>query len=195
MNNKYANIARESIAPNTRAAYDKAWERFTRFCARRGCQALPATPESVIDFLVEQATEPAGPRGRPLAMGTVILLRSAINRMHVSQGYASPTGAADVAEVLRGLMRLRGAAPRRVDALREYDVEAMLGCCGARPLELRDAALLALGFAAALRRSEICALQVGDVELLGAEGGGGRRMLLTVRKSKTDQLGAGQRIA
>lgn len=190
MNSKYANIIQESIAPNTRIAYARAWERFTEFCQERDYDPLPADPEHVVDFLVEQATQPTR-RGQPLAMGTVVLLRSAINQKHRSRGLASPTTDAEVVEVMRGLTRIRGAAVRRVEALREYHIEDMLGCCGERLIGLRDAALLALGFAAALRRSEICALQVRDCELEPD----GSRMILTIRRSKTDQQGLGQRIA
>jgi site-specific recombinase XerD len=50
---------------------------------------------------------------------------------------------------------------------------------------LRDRALLLLGFAAALRRSELVALNVDDIEE-NAEG-----ILVIIRRSKTDQEGAG----
>jgi site-specific recombinase XerD len=58
------------------------------------------------------------------------------------------------------------------------------------PLGARDRAMLLLGFAAALRRSELVALSIGDVETIP-----GRGLLLTIGRSKTDQLGAGQRVA
>jgi site-specific recombinase XerD len=53
----------------------------------------------------------------------------------------------------------------------------------------RDRALLTLGFAAALRRSELVALNVEDIEET-AEG-----LRVTIRRSKTDQAGAGYVIA
>jgi integrase len=53
----------------------------------------------------------------------------------------------------------------------------------------RDRALLALGWAAAMRRSELVALAVEDVETV--PGG----IHVHIRKSKTDQEGAGQVIA
>jgi hypothetical protein len=49
---------------------------------------------------------------------------------------------------------------------------------------IRDRALLLVGFAAALRRSELVALRVEDVQFV-AQG-----MLLTIDGSKTDQEGA-----
>ena len=54
---------------------------------------------------------------------------------------------------------------------------------------IRDRALLLLGFAGAFRRSELVALDIADVDEC-PEG-----LRITIRKSKTDQDGAGQVIA
>jgi integrase len=62
---------------------------------------------------------------------------------------------------------------------------------GARlALDARDRAMLLLGFGAALRRSELVGLTLGDVETVP-----GRGIMLTIGRSKTDQHGAGQRVA
>ena len=60
---------------------------------------------------------------------------------------------------------------------------------GARLSSLRDRALLLLGFAGALRRSELAALDFEDIEET-AEG-----IRVTIRRSKTDQEGRGAVIA
>ena len=80
-------------------------------------------------------------------------------------------------------------------ALRENHIEAMLAQCPDTPIGCRDAAILALGFAAALRRSEICALRVSDINMVGPGRAAPRRMFLTIRRSKTDQTGKGHKIA
>jgi len=54
----------------------------------------------------------------------------------------------------------------------------------------RERAMLLVGFGAALRRSELVGLAIGDAELVPDKG-----LLLTIRRSKTDQHGAGQRVA
>ena len=54
---------------------------------------------------------------------------------------------------------------------------------------IRDRAILALGLAAALRRSELVALEERDLELVD------KGLKLTLRHSKTDQEGEGQVIA
>jgi site-specific recombinase XerD len=58
------------------------------------------------------------------------------------------------------------------------------------PLGARDRAMLLLGFGATLRRSELVSLALGDVETVPDRG-----LLLTIGRSKTDQVGAGQRVA
>ena len=66
----------------------------------------------------------------------------------------------------------------------------MLDSCPSGRFGLRDAAMLALGFAAALRRSELCNLLVGDIDVLHYD-----KMVVWIRRSKTDQGGKGQRVA
>ena len=58
------------------------------------------------------------------------------------------------------------------------------------PLGARDRALLLLGFAGALRRSELVGLALGDIEVVPQRG-----LRLLICRSKTDQRGAGQAIA
>ena len=66
----------------------------------------------------------------------------------------------------------------------------MLESCGKGLHGKRDAAVLSLGFAAALRRSELCQLRTEDLERKGDEG-----MMINLRRSKTDARGTGQKVA
>jgi integrase len=68
----------------------------------------------------------------------------------------------------------------------------MLATCPSpdRPLGARNRAMLLLGLGAALRRSELVGLALGDVEIVPGKG-----LLLTITRSKTDQYGKGQRVA
>ena len=189
-------ILQSATAENTRIAYGKGWQRFSEFCASKGYNPFPATPDSVVEFLIKQATQPVGANGKYLAMGTVILYRSAINRKHTDAGLASPTHTPEVVNILRGLTRIRGTACRQVKALREHHIESMLEACGTTPIGLRNAAVIAIGFAGALRRSELCNLQVADLKIIeSSEQPQSVKMFIYIRKSKTDQQGSGQKIA
>ncbi len=189
-------VLSSAIAPNTRLAYAKGWTRFATYCAREKiADPLSVSPETVARFLLDCAMRPRSGRGVPLSMGTVFLYSSAIARRFSDAGMPSPTRHPTVRATLQGLSRLASAAPRRVRALREGELAAMLARCPDSVIGRRDAAVLALGFAAALRRSELCALRVADVMILPSTRRQPQRMLLVVRRSKTDQNGKGQRIA
>lgn len=177
-------------APNTRIAYEKGWRCFAGYCGQRGIDPLGASPSDLVEFFVNVATQPSAGSGRPLSLGTLAMYRSAINRRHVEAKMPSPAASEEVAAAFRALARLLGSAPRQVKALREYHIVQMLDVCRETAIGLRNAAVLAVGFAAALRRSEICALQVEDVEMRGSG-----RMVVHIRRSKTDQAGNGQSVA
>ena len=184
------------MATNTRIAYEKGWASFTDYChAKEIFDPLSVPPDAVAMFLVHLATQPSPKSGAVLSMGTVALYNSAINKRYTDTGKTSPTNHTRVRATLKGLARLKGMAPRQVKALKEHQIQAMLGQCADTPIGLRDAGILALGFAGALRRSELCGLRLADVEVFTPPEGGPRRMFLTIRKSKTNQEGKGHKIA
>lgn len=183
-------VRKAAHSENTRIAYEKGWKCFIAWC--RSVDLVPQKAESddVVRFLVAMASEGTAGGKKPLALNTLRLYRSGLNDQWRRMGAPSPASARMVDEVLRGLAKIHGDAPRRVKALREYQIRAMLKSCGGGLHGLRDAAILALGFAAALRRSELCCLRMEDLERKGAEG-----MMIHVRRSKTDPQGIGQRVA
>ncbi len=203
----YDKVAASALAPNTRRAYDRAWAEFVRYCHAKGFAPLEATPEQVADFLVwaAQSPRPQSTRSEYLAMGSLQVLKSAINRKFLDANKPSPTRSGSVDTVMRGLTRIKGHKPRQVKALRERHIMQILEKIDDRIDGLlasdipkpkisrlfRDASLISLGFAGALRRSELIELKVADIQQLP---GYPPRMLLKIQKSKTDQEGQGQTI-
>lgn len=184
------------LSDNTRKAYHKGWSRFMDYCAtERIDDPLSVPPERVARFFVRLATGASPISGVPPSMGTVMLYRSAVNKKYLEAGKPSPTSHPVVRATLKGLARLKGSSSRKVEALREYHIEAMLRACPNTLIGKRDAAIIAVGFAGALRRSEICNLVLDDVEFLDSSEVDGDRMWITIRQSKTDQQGRGQRVA
>ena len=193
---------RTSLSENTRRAYRCGWQRFVAYCDEVGVDALAATPDDVANFIVRMASAPRSSRattkkGEPLALGTIRVQLAAINRKYRDRQRVSPADGPKVRSVLRGLGRLRSDRPRRVKALRNHEIRRMVEHCDGRACQkkhrmkaVRDAAVLATGFSGALRRSEICALRFADVEFVDRHG-----MVLHIRRSKTDQQGAGQTVA
>ncbi|MCY4446632.1 MAG: site-specific integrase [Rhodobacteraceae bacterium] len=185
-----AEVIREAArSQNTRTAYNKSWKCYTDWCSNDGIDPLQASADDIVRFFVTMGHE--GTTGKkPLSLNTLKIIRSALNDKWCRLGQPSPAAEKIVDELFRGLARIMGQNQRRVKALREYQVLAMLQLCGKRLHGLRDAAVLSLGFSAALRRSEICNLRVDDLVGECQEG-----LTLIVRRSKTDQTGLGQSIA
>ena len=89
---------------------------------------------------------------------------------------------------MRGIRRAHGAAQHQAKPLLREDLFVVLGAMGDRPKDLRDRALLLIGFAGGLRRSELVAINFIDVERVRAG------IILTIRRSKTDQDGVGRKM-
>jgi len=81
-----------------------------------------------------------------------------------------------------------GTAPIQKAAALTDDIRAMIDATDAGLIGLRDRALILLGFAGAFRRSELVGLTVDDCAF-GKDG-----LTVTLRRSKTDQAGAGRKI-
>ena len=82
-----------------------------------------------------------------------------------------------------GIRRAHGVAPQKVRAARTKVINAVVAGLGSKPIDVRDRALLLIGFAGALRRSELVAFDVADI----TEDDQGLRLVL--QRSKTDQEG------
>ena len=94
-----------------------------------------------------------------------------------------------IRETLRGIGRKHGAPARRSAALTTAEVKKLSRACGTDLAGARDRALFLVGFAGALRRSELVALDVEHVTWTNAG------MKLLIERSKTDAEGEGAEIA
>lgn len=179
----YADASR---AASTRRMYESDWRRFAAWCRGRDLDSLPADPRVVAVFLAAEATAGSAP-------ATVGRRVAAIGWMHRRAGLQPPQareGAAAILEVLAGIRRTHGQVPDRKDAADADVLRDMLRVTTGDGLRaVRDRALLAFGMAGAFRRSELVALHMEDV-LVVPEG-----LRVLVRRSKTDQEGAGVTIA
>ena len=182
-----ASYRRRAKAANTIRAYSSDWGQFESWCDERGLEALPARPEAVATYLavLAQAGRADSTIGRHLA---------AIGWQHRQRGHATPTARDErmiVADTLAGIHREARARPSaKKAAIAAADLVKMIAAVrGIGSKAVRDRAILALGLASALRRSELVALQLADVQLVKQ----GAR--IKIRHSKTDQEGEGQTIA
>jgi site-specific recombinase XerD len=172
--------ARQSRADNTLTAYNYDWRDFSCWCQRHGCQALPATPETVAAYLTDLAQ-----RLKPSTLERRI---SAISVAHQAAEVDNPTRSLKIRLTMEGFRRELGTAqeakePATLEVLRLMLAELPEGLLG-----VRDRALLLVGFAGAFRRSELVGLDVEDIAFV-TDG-----MVVTLRRSKTDQEGQGRKL-
>jgi len=178
---KVARMVENSRAENTKRAYLSDWATFSGWCSARGVSAMPATPSTVASFVADAATtRKASTVGRYVA---------SISTAHKMAGHPSPCHHELVRSTLRGMRRELGTAQRKAQPVRIKNIRAALESFDGSPKCVRDRALVLLGFAGAFRRSELVALDRADVELT-TDG-----LVVTVRRSKTDQEAAGTRKA
>jgi site-specific recombinase XerD len=176
-------FAKAAKAANTLRAYQSDWQDFQNWCEEHQLPALPATPETVALYLTDRAGT--------LKTSSLARRLTTISRAHQAAGHLSPAAMhhAVVSEVWKGIKRKKGTAeegkkPFLTAALKQVIRELPDNLQGAR-----DRALLLAGFAGGFRRSELAALQVGDLEE-SSEG-----MVIRLGRSKTDQEGQGRPVA
>ena len=170
----------QAKAANTRRAYAADWRTFTRWCAGHGVAALPASPETIVLFLVDHA----GIRKASTLQRALVSIAHA----HQAADVPSPTTSPAVRAVLAGIRRTHGTAQAGKAPVGVAELREMVAPLGGDLRGQRDRALLLVGFAGAFRRGELVALDVEDLETPAAG------LVLTVRRSKTDPEGAGRRV-
>lgn len=182
--------AYEAAMPaNTRRAYERAWAPFAAWCESELRTALPATPETLAEYVYELTTHPL-PSGGMIAPGSVEQTIAAIRTRHAEHGHAKTPDARPALRILRGYRReqaeqgrrTRKAPPITAKLLRQLawktDPDSIIG--------LRDRTLLSVGFNMMARRSELVALDLADVTFDEDD------VIVYVRKSKTDQEARGR---
>ena len=170
----------QSKAKNTVRAYRADWTHFDSWCKAHGQASLPATADTVALYVSDLAAT-----HKPSTLTRRI---SAISQAHQIAGLETPTGSAKVRLVMAGIRRTLGTAQEAKTPVLVDDLKRMVSRLPEGLLGVRDRALLLNGFCGAFRRSELVALDVADAAFT-REG-----LVLTIRRSKTDQEGEGRKI-
>lgn len=174
-------FARASKSAATIRAYRSDWRDFTAWCECRDLQALPAAPATVALYVTDLAGW--------AKVSTIGRRLSAIAEAHHLAGESSPTQDPRVRTTMAGIRRTLGVAQEGKQPILTEQLRAMVAPLSEdRLLDVRDRALLLVGFAGAFRRSEIVGLDVADI----SNGSDGLTVLL--RRSKTDQEGQGRKV-
>jgi integrase len=167
-----------SLSVNTAKAYASDLAKFKAWGG-----VIPSTPKLLARYIAHGAAS--------LKPSTLTRQLAAIAHAHNAKGLHSPTSSPLVRSTLRGIRRTHGCrqkqalpiTPAMVHRLAKADPHY------SQLQNARDRALFLLGFAGGFRRSELCALRLGDISI--TRGGA----VVQLRGSKTDQYAKGRNVA
>ncbi|UOM37088.1 tyrosine-type recombinase/integrase [Acuticoccus sp. I52.16.1] len=147
---------------NTRRAYAADWKHFTGWCRRQGLDVLPPDPQTVGLYITACASGTVSGDKKPNAVTTIERRLSALSWHYAQQGQPLDRKDRHIATVMAGVRNKHSSPARQKEAILPEDLIAMLETLDRGTLRgLRDRAMLLLGFAGGLRRSEIVGLDVG----------------------------------
>lgn len=178
-----AGFAAASKSAATRRAYAADWRDFTAWGVEQGVDTLPATGRTVGRYLTHLA-------GLGRSVSTIDRRAAAIAAVHRAAGHTTPTAFEEVRSILTGIRNTLGRRPEKKQALTaDLLAKVIKKIRGEDLASVRDRALILVCFGAALRRSELVALDVSDLERHR------RGLLVRIGRSKTDQQGVGRSVA
>jgi len=169
-----ADLLKNALSKNTRRAYQADIASFVSWGGK-----VPSTAEEIASYIAASANQ--------LSIPTIRRHLSALSFAHEALELSeNPARHAMVRTAMKGAARLYGAPQRGVEPFLPADLRQVIEESGNSTIDVRNKALLALGFAGGFRRSELVGLNCEDI-VEKPEG-----LIITIRKSKTDQEGNGR---
>ena len=157
---KARDYARNARSENTRRAYEADWRQFAAWLRRQGLDPLPPDPPTVGLYL---AACMEGAPGRPaLSVASLERRLSGICWRYRQLGASLDTSERHISTVLAGIRRAHARPPVQKEAIFADELLAMMATLDMDLRGIRDRAILAIGFAGGLRRSEIVGLDCGQ---------------------------------
>ena len=153
--------ARGAKAAATQRAYAADWRHYTAWCRRKDLEPLPPEPQVVGLYLAASASEPSAPGKKPNGVRTIERRLSAIAWNCAQRGQPLDRADRHIAEVMSGIRRRHSRPPDQKEAVFAEDLMRMVETLDHGLRGLRDRAILLIGFAGGLRRSEITGLDCG----------------------------------
>jgi integrase len=195
-----AYYGKSTIADSTKKAYEAEWLHFKHWAEERGFPTHPPDVPTVAVYLAALAdgnveVHWADRQGRQhvskkaLKYGSIQHNYQSIVHGIRLRGFEWPFAIPAITKVLHGIKYRHGDTKRRMAPLEIADLRACLAKMREQRGEdltvIRDRAILAIGFFSAMRRSNIVALKVEDLEFSD------KGMTITLQRSKTDQFAEG----
>ena len=178
----FSATAEQFIAASQSAATKRAYASdLKHFFANGG--SVPVSPAVLAEYLARCAEK--------LSVATLERRVTAIHKAHLEKNLASPVRSEIVKRMMQGIRRTLGSKQRQVEPMVKDDLLAALVMIDRQKMPVksaRDRALLLVGFASAMRRSELVAVRVEHLTYLtnGVE--------IFLPSSKTDQEAEGRTV-
>lgn len=166
---------RQSVSENTRRAYRSDIDHFLAWGG-----LIPAPNILVAEYLAAHAGV--------LSVATLTRRLASISKAHTVKSLPSPTKTELVKSTMRGIKRSHATPQRAAQPLLVEDLLRIMSMLDNGAKDVRDRALLLLGFAGGFRRSELVAINCTDLEWVR------QGLVIHLRRSKTDQEGQGRKI-
>ena len=163
-----SDYVRGSISANTRRAYRSDLAHFQEWGG-----VVPATDEMIAEYLADHAGE--------LSVSTLMRRLASIAKAHAAQGLGNPTRSILVQSTMKGIKRAYTTLQKQAKPLLVTDLITIMASLTDSTKDMRDKALLLVGFAGGFRRSELVAIDYADLEWVR------QGVVILIRRSKTDQ--------
>ncbi len=170
---------------NTRKAYAADWKHFSAWCRRSNLAPLPPHPQTVGLYITACASGTAERGAKANSVSTIERRLSSLSWNYAQRGLSLDRKDRHIATVMAGIRNSHAKPPVQKEAVMAEDIIAMVETLDRGSLRgLRDRAMLLIGFAGGLRRSEIVGL---DLKADQTEDGRGwieildKGMLITLR--------------
>lgn len=166
--NSARDYAAAATAENTNKAYAADWKHFSRWCRQKGAEPLPPSSE-LIGLYITDLASPAD-ASPALSAATIDRRLSGLAWNYTQRGFSLDRKNRHIATVLAGIRRKHARPPVQKEAILAEDILAMVAALPFDLRGLRDRAILLLGYAGGLRRSEIVSLDVNKDDTMDSGG-------------------------
>lgn len=165
---KARGYAQASTSESTLRAYAADWAHYAGWCRQKGTRPLPPSPEMIGLYLTDLAAPTDG--SPALSVATIERRLSGLSWAFSRRGAPLDRQDRHVAAILAGIRKTHGRPPARKDAVLAEDILAMIDTLPDDLRGLRDRAILLVGYAGGLRRSEIVSLDIGQDDVPESRG-------------------------
>jgi integrase len=150
--------AAAATAENTNKAYKADWKHFASWCRRKGADPLVPSP-AVVGLYITDCVSPQD--GSPaLTVSTIRRRLSGLVSHYRQRGLFLDLKDRHIASVWAGIKNQHGKPPEQKEPIAPDELLEMVATLSFGLRDMRDRAILLIGYAGGLRRSEIVGLDV-----------------------------------